>query len=222
MDKFNDAVMIPIGNFEVNDFNPNEQTAETFNELVKEIQQEGFDEPLKVVPTGEGESQIVDGVETGTARYRIIGGEHRYHAGRMLKYTKLPAIIKPEWDDRTQRIKTVRLNMLRGHPDDVKLQRLVGGLAPNLSQVEGLRSSLAMSERDFARCLQPRTIQRDMRDFNISPRPKPTWVLIETDQVGAATLQRYFEEAQLVGRLERSDLPAASHSGEGESEHDTA
>ena len=41
---------IPLAEIEILNFNPNEQSEETFNQLVETIKQEGFDEPIQVAP----------------------------------------------------------------------------------------------------------------------------------------------------------------------------
>ncbi len=41
--------LIPVSSIHPNDWNPNEESPHTFNELYKEIQEDGFDHPLAVV-----------------------------------------------------------------------------------------------------------------------------------------------------------------------------
>lgn len=98
-------------------WNPNEQDEATFNELTSEIEKDGFDEPIIVVE---------DDAEPGT--YKIIGGEHRWKACKVLGKTKIPAIIKKGWDEVAQKIKTVRRNLLRGNLNPAKFTRLVNDI----------------------------------------------------------------------------------------------
>jgi len=79
-------------------------------------------------------------------------------------------------------------------------------LARTMQDLDIPAADLGFTEEDMAAITGERLVPDALEDFDTSPRPKPTWVLIETDQVGAATLERFFRESQLIGRLERSDL----------------
>jgi hypothetical protein len=139
------AVLIPMNRLVPNDWNPNVEDAEVFNELVREMEMEGWDEPILVVPLGDGQ-------------YRIINGEHRYHAAQILGLQEAPCVIKERWDERTQKIKTVRRNVLHGSLNPAKLQRLVGQLAPSPEMLPALRLELGMAEKEFAQ-----KVLRDLR-----------------------------------------------------------
>lgn len=112
--------MIAIEKIHPNAWNPNEQTDETFNQLVEEIKQDGFDHPLQVCPctceTLSGE------------HYRIIGGEHRFRAAQVLGMKEVPCTVYEKWDEITQKIKTVRRNLLSGELNDRKFTDLVASL----------------------------------------------------------------------------------------------
>lgn len=108
------AFEVPIEQVEVNEWNPNQMTDAVFEELVKEIQSNGFDEPVIVVPNGE--------------KYRIVNGEHRYKAAKQLGLPRLPIVLKRDWDESTQKLQTVRRNLLRGELDKVKFTKLVNDI----------------------------------------------------------------------------------------------
>jgi ParB/RepB/Spo0J family partition protein len=112
--KWEGAVEIPIDLIEPNDWNPNVQSDATFEALVEEIHTSGFDEPLVVVPHPDKKGA-----------YRIISGEHRWKAAKTLGMQAIPVVVKEQWDEATQKVQTVRRNMLRGELDRVKFSKLV-------------------------------------------------------------------------------------------------
>jgi ParB/RepB/Spo0J family partition protein len=113
-----ELIELPVDKLEACDWNPQVMSETMFNQLVEEIRDDGFDEPLLVVPHPEP-NKAKDGF------YRIIAGEHRYEAVKVLGFEHVPAIVKPDWDETEQKLKTVRRNMLRGSQDPVKFSRLV-------------------------------------------------------------------------------------------------
>jgi len=119
-----DIVEIPIDKLEPCEWNPQTMSETTFNQLVDEIRDDGFDEPVLVVQHADADKKK-DGV------YTIISGEHRYEALKVLGYDSVPCIVKDAWDETEQKLKTVRRNMLRGDPDPVKLSRLVKDINDN-------------------------------------------------------------------------------------------
>lgn len=122
--------MIAIGRIHPNSWNPNFEQATTFNKLVAEIEEDGFDQPLQVVEIKLGES---DFIETWTEKhYRIIGGEHRYKAAIILGMAELPCVIYEDWDEKLQKLKTVRRNLLSGELDSAKFTKLVNSLRVEL------------------------------------------------------------------------------------------
>ena len=106
-----DIVELPVDDLLPNDWNPNEQDDETFNNLVQEIEEDGFDEPVLVVEDGEG-------------KYRIIAGEHRWKAVKLLGHSTVPCIVKAWQDEAVQKIKTVRRNNIKGQNNPERLRNL--------------------------------------------------------------------------------------------------
>jgi len=137
--------LIPVGKLHGVDWNPNEQTDATFNELVEEIKEDGFDHPLNVCPC------TCDKIEG--EHWKIIGGHHRHKAALVLEMTELPCMVNDKWDEQKQKLKTVRRNLLTGELNDVKFTKLVKDLnetyeipAGDLPRMLGFND-----ERDFAR-----------------------------------------------------------------------
>lgn len=90
--------IVDINDIQVNDWNPNVEDATTFNDLVDNIKENGFAQPLEVAE--------VEGA------YRIVDGEHRWKAAKLAGLTELPVMIV-DWDEDTQMMQTVAMNVLR-------------------------------------------------------------------------------------------------------------
>lgn len=119
--------------------NPQEQSREVFNNLVQEIETDGFDEPLQVVPAPD----------IGPNEYRIVSGNHRFKAAKILDYEELPVIVKNNWDELTAKIKVIRRNRLKGELDPTKFTRFVNELIKleNLDQ-EVLQEMMGFTDLD--------------------------------------------------------------------------
>lgn len=111
-DKIAKVELVDIDRLVPNEWNPNYQEPETFNMLTEEIRQDGFDEPIIVVPSGDG-------------KFRIISGEHRWRAAKVLNYKQVPIVVREGWDEKQQMVKTVRRNLIRGKLDEAKFQKVV-------------------------------------------------------------------------------------------------
>lgn len=118
--KAEDIRMISVDKLEPNDWNPQTMTDSKFNELVEEIREDGFDDAIHVVPHPDPTKQGV---------FRIINGEHRWQAARVLGISEIPCVIKDKWtDEKVQKVKTVRRNLLRGDLDKMRFSKLVRNL----------------------------------------------------------------------------------------------
>jgi hypothetical protein len=118
--KHEDIVEISLEDIEVNPWNPNEVPAEIFNMLAEDIQNasRGFLQPPLVGPLRmEGDRLI----------WRIVDGEHRFHAARMAdRETIKCVVIDPElMPESEQKKQTVRMNRLRGKLNIKKFVKLV-------------------------------------------------------------------------------------------------
>ena len=92
--------------------NPNVQDEATFDLLVDEIREHGFDEPIQVRPH-----------PTKPGKYQISSGHHRTKAARVIGLLAIPAVVK-EYSDREQKIHLAKRNALRGNFDKAKLAKI--------------------------------------------------------------------------------------------------
>lgn len=100
--------------------NPNEQDEATFDQIVQGIKEDGFDEPIIVVPVEDGPNK---------GKYVIVSGHHRKKGGVLAGMKSIPAIIKPGWDEDKRLIQLVRRNQLRGSLNAEKFTKLFTKLA---------------------------------------------------------------------------------------------
>ena len=111
-----DVVNLPIDKLDKADWNPQVQSSETFNALVEEIESDGFDEPLLVIPNPDKKG-----------RYLIPVGNHRYDAAKVVGMTEIPCIIK-DWTLEEAKIKAVRRNIIHGDLDERRFSTLVNSI----------------------------------------------------------------------------------------------
>lgn len=106
------VIDLPIEDLLPDEDNPNIQDEATFDLLVDEIRENGFDEPIqvRVHPTLPG-------------KYQISSGHHRTKAAAVIGMVTVPAVVK-HYDDRQQKINLAKRNALRGQMDKVKLAKL--------------------------------------------------------------------------------------------------
>ena len=116
-DKKIEVEYIDIDLIKPNEWNPNEEDEKKFNLLVESIREDGFIQPINVVDNGDG-------------TYTIISGEHRWKAAKVLGYEEVPAVVhkKEEFDIDKQKFLTVRMNVLQGKLNPLKLADLVNEL----------------------------------------------------------------------------------------------
>lgn len=139
---------IEISKIHPNEWNPNEQTDNVFNQLVEEIRTDGFDHPLQVVPCS---CEKIDG-----PHYKIIGGEHRFKAVQVLGWEKVPCVIYENWNEELQKLKTVRRNLLSGELNDRKFTDLVRSMKddnPELTNELLVRAMGFDNEQEYAKHL---------------------------------------------------------------------
>ena len=136
------AIAVPINKLHPNAWNPNSQDEDTFNELVKEIEEDGFDHPCQVVPC---ECEDIEGYH-----YKIIGGEHRWKACKVLGHENIDVTVYKDWDEDTQKFKTMRRNLLTGHTDPRKFTNMVKGMLEKGYEIESLPQAFGFTdEREF-------------------------------------------------------------------------
>lgn len=117
--------MIPVGKLFPNEWNPNVMTDRLFNELVKDVDEDGFLQPILVVPFNMGGAEV----------FKIIDGEHRFEVMKLLDKNMIPCIVNRgelSKDVTRQKIKTVRMNKIRGNLDQKKFRNLLRDVATEL------------------------------------------------------------------------------------------
>ncbi len=127
-----EVVLLPIDSLIPSLENPQEMDAKKFNQLVKSIRDNGFDENIIVVPTE------TDG------QYRIVSGEHRWTASKTIGYTEVPCVIQ-DFDDDRRLIELVKRNALKGEISPTKFVKLYEKLLKTHSK-EQIAEAMALEE----------------------------------------------------------------------------
>lgn len=126
---FPETVMIDVRKIMPNEWNPNVMPADLFNELVENIDGPmGYVQDIVVSPIPKEDQ--VDGFE-----YKIIDGEHRFDALRLLDVTEIPCKVQFMTEDE-MKFQTVKMNRLRGSFDRKKFNSLVQDLLGRYSLEE--------------------------------------------------------------------------------------
>ena len=115
------AIMLPIDSLVFTDWNVNEMSDTEFSELVSEIEEGGFDEPIGVVPTKDDPNT-----------YIVLSGEHRVRACHALALKFVPAVIKKHLtgaDEATIKMWSVKRNNIRGRINAEKFAALERNLS---------------------------------------------------------------------------------------------
>ncbi len=123
--KVHNAVMLPVASLLEHELNANIQDPQTFTELVKDIENNGFDEPLLVVPKSDGSD-----------KYVVISGNHRLKAVRLLSFEEVPCVIEHGLSEDDQKLRMVRRNLLKGELDPAKFTKLVDSIETNYTPDE--------------------------------------------------------------------------------------
>jgi hypothetical protein len=100
------------------DLNPNEMSEDKFDLLVQNIEENGFDEPVIVIPHPR---------ENG--KYLIASGHHRVKAARQAGLSAVPVVIKSSWSEDQQKISLVARNIIHGKINSEKFSKLYTELA---------------------------------------------------------------------------------------------
>lgn len=129
----NKTQIVDINLLEANSYNSNKMPEVKFMALVDTIKRYGQTHPIQVVVNKD--------------KYRIIGGEHRWRAMKMLKFTQIEVLVRKFEDDIDEKLASVEDN-LSGNPIPIKeamiiasatkkyklsdLQRRIGQTEPEL------------------------------------------------------------------------------------------
>lgn len=128
---------IPVDLCVPNEWNANKMDENEFKRLVEEIDDTGFLNPIQVVPLTDG-------------KFRIIGGEHRWHACKVLEYTTVPAVILTEekFDDKDlQKFVSMRQNIIHGKINAEKFAKLFTEMTERYSK-EALQKLFGFTDKE--------------------------------------------------------------------------
>ena len=117
--------MVDIGILEKNPHNPNAMDVESFNLLVDNIERVGLTDPILVVQHPEKEGM-----------YRIIGGEHRWEAAKMLGFDEVPVTVITDetFTEDESKFQIVRHNIIHGKMSAKKFTDLYNSLSEEYSE----------------------------------------------------------------------------------------
>jgi len=150
---WNKAILIPIEQLELCDWNANVLPDKEFAELCKEIKEGGFDEPCQVVPS-----------EKKSGKYLILGGEHRFKAAIANNFKEIPCVVKEhlsDSDDKDKILWSVKRNNIRGKLDEKKYAKLEKRLKSSWNvDVEQARRDMLLKDE------QIKTIKRSVIEDN--------------------------------------------------------
>jgi ParB/RepB/Spo0J family partition protein len=130
-----EAVVLPIDSLHPVEWNPNEEDVATFNNLVESIKEEGFIDPVTVVPIPKSKGE-----------YGIIRGEHRWKAAKLAGLDTITAVVV-DWSEDEQMARSIRHNVIRGRLDPAKFSDVYGKLAKKYDRTT-LAAKLGMQHQE--------------------------------------------------------------------------
>ena len=140
-----DVVSIKLTDLFRAEWNAQQESPETFNSLVEEIEEEGFDEPLIVIKHPDRDSG-----------HLIVAGNHRYDAAKVNGMTEVPCIVK-DWNENTAKIKSVQRNNLHGTQDPAKMRELINQI----------KSTKVVSDDALAKAMAYRSTHEFSEIYNV-------------------------------------------------------
>ena len=114
-----EVVSVPLSEINLNTYNPNSMDAETFNALLKDMEEVGLEgvDPVLLRPLGEA-----TGADAEPA-YEVVDGEHRIRAALQLGWAEIGARVR-EMGLEEAMVVNYRKNRERGRLDPVKEGKL--------------------------------------------------------------------------------------------------
>src|SRR3954469_8416937 len=141
-----DIRRVPIMEVFPNDYNPNKMAPHLFNEMGKDISEEGMDQPIVVVER----LGLVPG-----GKWRVVDGEHRWRAHVAAGRSTILISVKT-WDDNECKIRTIRRNF-HGEIDPAKFTTLVSSLNSSGLSLDEIKRRMAMSDKEFGKAYRGNT-----------------------------------------------------------------
>lgn len=162
-----------------NEYNPNRQSDNDFDLLLRSITEDGFTQPIVAVRTAD------DDPNKGEYPFTIVDGEHRWRAASELGYEEVPLAVVPMTLEQA-RIATLRHNRARGS-EDIELATEVLRDLEKLGALDWAQDSLALSDDELNRLLEdipaPEALAAEV--FNEAWEPQP---LTETNDSNASRI----------------------------------
>jgi len=125
---------VDINLLEANGYNSNKMNEMKFEALIDTIKRYGQTHPIQVVQDKEG-------------KYRIIGGEHRWRAMKLLKFTQVDILCRAFADDIDEKLASVEDN-LHGNPIPIKEAMIVAS-ATKKYKLSDLQKRMGQSEPEL-------------------------------------------------------------------------
>ena len=127
-----EVVYTPTDSIRPNSYNPNRQSADEFELLLKSIATDGFTQPVIVQ---RETNQIVD-------------GEHRWRAAQKLEIGSIPVVFV-DMTPEQMRVATLRHNRARGS-EQIDLTSLLIREIESMNAIEWAQDELMMSDDELA------------------------------------------------------------------------
>ncbi len=128
---------LPIEAIQPNDWNPNRQSDHDFELLLRSMEEDGFTQPIIVIPL-EAEG-----------KYMVVDGEHRWRGAQALGLDEIPVVVV-EMSPEQARISTIRHNRARGS-HDIELEADLLRDLQRLGAMEWAQDSLLISDEELSR-----------------------------------------------------------------------
>lgn len=129
--------LVDVVKLKVNEWNPNSMDEKEFIRLKNELDTVGSNvrAPITVVKDGE--------------RYKVVDGEHRFKACKDLGFQKVYVFIG-KFDEKEQRMQTIKMNRLVGEHDVLKEGAMIKGLVEDHGMtMEQLEERLGYSSKEM-------------------------------------------------------------------------
>lgn len=126
-------ITVPIDELSPNEWNPNKMSDIKLNALVETVKRNGQTHPIQVVKDKKG--------------YRIVGGEHRWKAMKLLKYKEVEVIVREYEDEIDEKLGGVEDN-LRGQTIPIK-EALIVAAATKKYPLSALEKRLGESQGEL-------------------------------------------------------------------------
>lgn len=175
-----EIVYAPVTAIKPNDYNPNRQSDNDFDLLLRSISEDGFTQPIVAVRTEDPEL-------AKTYPYTIVDGEHRWRAANHLGYTEVPLAVVPMSLEQA-RIATLRHNRARGS-EDIELATEVLRDLEKLGALDWAQDSLQLSDDELERLLEdiPAPEALAAEAFTEAWEPQKDVVFSEKGEIAAVT-----------------------------------